>query len=140
VKKLGIVFIALGFSLPLPVAAHTFTINNTTDTTMSVTLDMAWRPNITKTVAPKQVLNIDTVGWCTRSVSAQGIPNPDGTEGLAVGLSASHDYSGHFGCCCSRTIFINHTYTSDSGTTVIVNGQEADKPGTGELSINSVET
>lgn len=112
VKKLLIGLLFTGTFVG-PLFGYTFTVKNNTDTPMEVRLVEALSSDVRKTVSPFVTEKIHTThdGTCTREIKATGVAADDGKDSqrTALGLEATHKFSGEFGVCSGKEIFINYT-------------------------------
>lgn len=128
-----------------PILGYTFTVHNNTDTPMEVRLVEALSSDVRKTVAPFITEKIETQhgGTCTREIIVTGMAANDGKDAqrTAIGLEAKHKYSGEFGACSGKEIFINYTAPeqSSSGININIEGSQAGSSvaGRGSIAIES---
>jgi|GEM_PF-5373945 hypothetical protein len=126
-----------------PAFSYDWLVHNNTDTAMRVQLDEALASNVNAIIPAGQTQTIKSAhpGACTKAINAIGIGDPkSGQRGVAIGLSARYPYSGTFGLCGSREIYINYIAPNTSSVNVNVGGtQTAGAPtGSGSLEIKSL--
>ncbi len=116
---------------------YTFTVHNTTDTDMDVTLHQALTPSKAPiTVKAGAVENIETTtpGTCTRSLEVIG-----SGSGSANGLTDTYNFGGMFGHCGGNTVYIRHiaAQPTKGGVNINVGGsQTTPQVGAGKLEIS----
>lgn len=128
-----------------PIFGYTFTVHNNTDTPMEVRLVEALSSDVRKTVAPFITEKIHTThdGTCTREIKATGVAANDGKDAqrTALGLEATHKFSGEFGACSGKEIFINYTapQPTSSGININIQGSQSapSVAGRGSLTIEA---
>ncbi|GMU19085.1 MAG: hypothetical protein AMXMBFR12_02770 [Candidatus Babeliales bacterium] len=146
-KKLGIA-VLLSSVFAGPLLGYVFTVHNNTDTPMEVHLIEALDKDVRKTVPPfsKEEIHTREGGTCTREIKAIGVAANDGKDAqrTALGLEAKHKFSGEFGTCSGKEIFINYTAPApvEGGVNVTVDmfGNQSAQPsvaGRGSIEIVS---
>ena len=124
-----------------PAFSYEWLVHNNTDTTIKVQLDEALASNVNAILAPLETKTIKSAspGTCTRAVNAVGIADPTtGKRGIATGLSTRYGYSGTFGLCGSREIYINYIAPNSSSVNVNVGGNQTAGAQTGSGSLQIV--
>lgn len=143
-KKL-LVSLLLSGAFAGPIFGYTFTVHNNTDTPMEVRLVEALSSDVRKTVPPFVTEKIETQhgGTCTREIMATGMAANDGKDATrtSIGLEAKHKFSGEFGACSGKEIFINYTAPaqSSSGININIDGTQSASSvaGRGSIAIES---